>query len=183
MVAIIATAIGVFAGTNIDDLVVLTALFGSGQVSRRQIVTGQYLGMAAIVTASIVVALGLLTVPDRWVGLFGIVPIVLGVRALRTAGTTGRPAVTSWRGVATVTIANGGDNVAVFTTLFRKAGLVGTLVYVAVFAVLVVVWLLFAAFLSSRRPIAAALEKWGRWIVPIVLIVVGAVLVAGAIAG
>ena len=52
MLASIASATCVFAGTDLDDLVVLTALFGSRQLDRRSIIAGQYLGIAALVAVS-----------------------------------------------------------------------------------------------------------------------------------
>ena len=38
-----------------------------------------------LVAASAVAALGLLVVPDRWVGLLGLVPLTLGIRGLVAA--------------------------------------------------------------------------------------------------
>jgi cadmium resistance protein CadD (predicted permease) len=178
--ALIASAVAVFAGTNIDDLVVLTALFGSRQVGRREIIVGQYLGIGALVAISVIASVGLVVVPDRWVGLFGIVPLGLGIRGLMRGTEAGAVPVKSAIGVAGITMANGADNVSVFTPIFRKAGW-GTLVYVAAFAVLVAVWLAIASFLASRQPVGALLERWGHRIVPVVFIAIGALLIAGTI--
>lgn len=77
-----------FAGTNVDDLVVLTVLFLSARATGRprpwQIWSGQYAGIAVLVVVSALAALGLAAVPDRWVGLLGLVPIALGVKGLVT---------------------------------------------------------------------------------------------------
>jgi cadmium resistance protein CadD (predicted permease) len=78
----IITAIAVFVVTNIDDLIVLIALYGSRQVGRRQIIVGQSLGISALAAVSVIAALGLVVVPDRWIGLFGVIPLGLGVRGL-----------------------------------------------------------------------------------------------------
>ncbi len=52
-----------FAGTNVDDIVVLTVLFVASSTGGRprtwQIVTGQYLGFSALVAISVIAALGL----------------------------------------------------------------------------------------------------------------------------
>ena len=61
-------------------------------------------------------------IPDRWVGLLGLVPLALGVRglvgAIRSRNDDGEdvPAVTAGNAfaVARVTIANGADNIAVW---------------------------------------------------------------------
>jgi len=181
VLALIASAIGVFVGTDIDDLVVLTALFGSRQVGSRQIVLGQYLGMLVLVVISLVAAIGLVIVPDRWVGLFGVIPLGLGVRGLRR-GAEHPVIVRTTFGVAGVTIANGVDNVSVFTPIFHHAGW-GTVVYIAVFAVLIAVWIAAARYLATRPPIVAVLDRWGHRIVPIVFIVIGLALIGGAILG
>ena len=74
-----------FAVTNVDDLVVLAALFvtvGRGRPSVRQIVIGQYLGIGVLVAISVLVAVGLAGVPERWIGMLGLVPLALGLRGL-----------------------------------------------------------------------------------------------------
>jgi len=122
----IAAAVGIFAGTNIDDLIVLTVLFLSSRASGRprpwQIVGGQYAGIAALVAVSTLAALGLAIVPDQWVGLLGLVPMALGVRglsgAIRARDRNAEPAPVVASGlvpVAAVTIANGADNISVYT--------------------------------------------------------------------
>jgi len=181
VLALIATAVGVFAGTDIDDLVVLTALFGSRQVGRRQIILGQYLGILTLIAISAVAAVGLVIVPDRWVGLFGIIPLGLGVRGL-IRGAERPVIVRTTFGVAGITIANGVDNVSVFSPIFHRAGW-KTVIYVAVFVVLVAVWIAAAEYLATRPMIVAVLDRWGHWIVPLVFIVIGLVLIAGSIFG
>ena len=181
MLALVAAAIGVFAATNIDDLVVITVLLASKQVDRRQLIVGQYLGILTLIAISGVAAAGLVIVPDRWVGLFGIIPLALGVRHLLHHGTHGPVMVRTTLGVAGITIANGADNASVYTPIFRQEGWGGTVVYLAVFVVLVAVWIAAAAFLASRQTIAGILDRWGHRIVPIVFIVVGATLILGTI--
>jgi len=144
----VGAAAGVFAGTNVDDLIVLTVLFLSaraiGKPKPWQIWAGQYTGIAVLVAVSAAAALGLTVVPDRWVGLLGLVPIALGVRGLvsairsRSAAEDDEPPVVASGplSVAAVTIANGADNISVYTPMLRTIGLTASLVTVAVFAVL-----------------------------------------------
>ena len=72
-VGIAASAVAIFAATNIDDIVVLTVLFVTSRTAGRprpwQIVVGQYAGIGVLVAASLAVAAGLLVVPDPWTGL------------------------------------------------------------------------------------------------------------------
>ncbi|MBG0827085.1 cadmium resistance transporter [Planomonospora sp. ID67723] len=182
----IGTAAAVFAGTNVDDLIVLTVLFLSARAAGRprpwQIVAGQYAGIAVLVAVSAVAALGLTIVPDEWTGLLGLVPLGLGLwslgGAVRSPGGDEAPvAATGLLTVAGVTVANGADNISVYTPVFRTAGLTASLVTVAVFAVLVGAWCAAGAWLGSHRAVVAAVERSGHWLVPVVFIVIGAVIV------
>src|SRR5665213_359995 len=134
-VAVALSGVWPFVVTNVDDFVLLTALFvtvGRGGPTNRQIVIGQYLGMGALVVVSLLAALGL-------------VPIALGTRALLRVRRTApdevvAATVTGVAGVVMLTVADGADNVSVYIPLFRQAGAGATAAYMVVFAVLVGVW-------------------------------------------
>lgn len=181
-------AVGVFAGTNLDDLLVLTLLFLSARASGRprtwEIWTGQYVGIAALVAISAASALGLTIIPGKWVRLLGLVPLAIGVRGLvkairgRSEGEPTRLA-TGLASVTGVTVSNGADNVSVYTAMFRTHGLGAGVVTVAVFVVLVAAWCLAGSWLGSHRNVVALIERHGIWIVPGVFVVLGAVILSG----
>ncbi len=185
-------AAALFVGTDVDDLIVLTVLFLSARTAGRpraaQIWAGQYLGIAALVIVSAAAAAGLTIVPDRWVGLLGLVPFALGVKglisAIRADGEDEPPApATGLLAVASLTIANGADNISVYTPLFRSIGLIDSLVTVAVFAVGVALWCLAASWLGSHPRVIAVVGRFGHWIVPFVFMALGAIILieSGAI--
>ncbi|MEV0149810.1 MULTISPECIES: cadmium resistance transporter [unclassified Nonomuraea] len=191
----LATAAGMFAGTNVDDLIVLTVLFLSsraGGVPRPwQIWAGQYTGIATLVALSVIAALGLTIIPDDWVGLLGLLPFALGVRGLVAAlrsranpdGENGAPSAAVASGVlpvAGVTIANGADNLSVYTPVFRTIGPGPSLVTIAVFAAGVALWCLAGSWLGSHRQVIEVVERYGHWIVPVVFMAVGALIVLGS---
>lgn len=181
-------AVGVFAGTDIDDIIVLTVLFlsarAAGSPKPWQIWTGQYVGIGVLVAVSTIAALGLTIVPDEWVGLLGLVPIGLGVLGLvgafRARGTDEAPSpavATGVVSVAAVTIANGADNISVYTPMFRTIGLTASLITVAVFTVGVATWCLAGSWLGSHTTVIQLVQRWGHWIVPLVFITIGAIIV------
>ena len=187
MQAIIAAA-GIFIGTNVDDLIVLTVLFLSARAAARptrHIWAGQYLGIGVLVGVSLLAALGLTLVPDRWVPLLGLVPLGLGLWGLIGAirgGEDDEPPVNAAGAlpVAGITIANGADNIAVYTPVFRTMDTFGVVVLVAVFAVLVAVWCAAASWLGSHRRVIDVVSRWGHWLVPLVFIAIGVVILTGA---
>ena len=180
-------AAAIFIGTDVDDLVVLTVLFLTARAAGRPrwpIWVGQYLGIAVLVGVSLLAALGLTLVPDRFVPLLGVVPLGIGlwglVQAFRGDDDDEPPAgANGVLTVAGITIANGADNIAVYTPVFRTTDTGGVLVLLAVFAVLVAAWCAVASWLGSHRRVIAVVERYGHWLVPLVFITIGVVILTG----
>ena len=84
-----ATAVALFAATNVDDLVVLTLLSAasraSGRPRRWEIWVGQYLGFAVLVGLSLAAGRGLSLIPSRWLWLLALIPLAVGVVTLLSA--------------------------------------------------------------------------------------------------
>lgn len=184
IVATTVTAATLFAGTNVDDMVVLAVLNVSsragGRPRRRQIWAGQYAGIGVLTLLSLVAAYGLTLVPEGWVWLLGSIPILLGMRKLIMAirahfsGEQVSPAVaTGMTGVLAITVANGGDNIAAYTPVFRTMSVGGLLVTLMVFAVGTALWCMVGAWLVSHHQVTRTIERWGHWIVPAVFIGIG----------
>jgi cadmium resistance protein CadD (predicted permease) len=175
----------VFAATDIDDIVILTLFFvaarTTGQPRTWEIVAGQYVGIGALALASAVIAGGLLVVPDPWTGLLGLLPIALGVRALRSSGDDeAPPVVTGALGVAGVTIANGADNVAVYVPVFRALGVADSAVFLLVFVLLIALWCVAGAWLGGHRRVVRLVERAGAWLVPTIFIAIGLVILVSS---
>jgi cadmium resistance protein CadD (predicted permease) len=175
----------VFAATDIDDIVILTLFFVAARTTGRprpwQIVAGQYVGIGVLALASAVVAAGLLVVPDPWTGLLGLLPIALGVRALRHSDEDDTPTVvTGTLGVAGVTIANGADNVAVYVPVFRTLGVADSAVFLLVFVPLIALWCAAGAWLGGHRRVVRLVERAGTWLVPTIFIAIGAVILVSS---
>jgi cadmium resistance protein CadD (predicted permease) len=190
-------AVGLFAVTNVDDIVVLALFFAQGTGHRhaaRSIAAGQYLGFAAILAVAVAAALGATFLPATAVPYLGLLPLALGARAAvqawRHRGDDADDDPASGPGgprmleVAAVTFANGGDNIGVYVPVFATAGLGGTTVYVVVFLVLLAVWVAAGRYFATRPVVARALSRWGHVLLPVVLIGIGAlILVEGGAFG
>ena len=194
MLTTVLQAIGLFAATNIDDIIVLSLFFarGAGQSgTTARILAGQYLGFAGILVAAILVTIGAgAFLPSAAIPYFGLIPLGLGLWAAWEA----------WRGdddeakvagkkvgvgtVAGVTFANGGDNIGVYTPVFLSVEPLAVVAYCVIFLVLVAVLVALARFVVIRPPIAEVLERFEHILFPIVLIGLGIViLVSGGAFG
>jgi len=186
VIGTIITAIGLFAATNIDDIVVLTVLFlasARGALPGWKVVAGQYLGFATLVAISVVAAAGLTVIPDEWVGLLGLIPLAIGlyglVRTLRSRGDDDDDddessiSAVGLLGVAGITIANGADNISLYTPVFRTTPIADTVVTIIVFFLLVAVWCLVARVVGTNKTVTELLEKVEHWLVPAVFIGLG----------
>ena len=182
---IIGQAAGLFAVTNIDDIVILALFFAQGaghRAAARKIATGQYLGFAAILAICVAAAFGATLLPEAAIPYLGLIPLALGVRAawqarLRRDDEDDKPAVGSTgpgiAAVATVTFANGGDNIGVYVPVFATAGLGGMTVYLAVFLILLAPLIAAGRYFATHPVIAGALGRWGHIVLPVVLIGLG----------
>jgi cadmium resistance protein CadD (predicted permease) len=183
------TSAVVFAATDIDDLVILTAFFADLRLRRGAIVAGQFLGIGTLLGASLLAAAASLAVPPHWPALLGLVPLGIGLWKLpdlwrkphdaddQAAGAerAGRRGSTGAQilAVAAVTIANGGDNLGVYIPLFARELSVWP-IYLVVFALMTAVWC-WMGYAFVRHPAGAALtQRLGHRILPVVLIALGA---------
>ncbi|MER5626068.1 cadmium resistance transporter [Streptosporangium sp. NPDC002544] len=189
-VGIIGQAAGLFAVTNIDDILVLALFFAQGaghRGSTLRIVAGQYLGFAAILVVAVAAGFGATFLPEAVIPYLGLLPLALGLKAAWQAwrnhrdgegekeggAASGGPGVSA---VAAVTFANGGDNIGVYVPVFATEGIGGMSVYVVVFLLLIAVWCLAGRFFATHPVIAKTLSRWGHILLPVVLIAIGALI-------
>jgi cadmium resistance protein CadD (predicted permease) len=183
LVATVTTASALFVGTNFDDIVVLAVLNiaarSQGHPAPWQIWVGQFAGIAFLVGAAVLGAFGLTILPDHRTWLLGLVPLGLGLYklagALRNRSSTEetRAATAGVGGVLALTVANGGDNIAAYTPVFRSSAPKDIAVMCAVFVPLVAIWCVAGSWLGSRRRVIQAVGRWGHWILPPVFIAIG----------
>ncbi len=203
------TTIVLFAATNIDDIFLLLAWFSQKDSNLKvsHIIIGQYLGFIALVLLSLIGALGSLVVAQEWIGLLGLVPIYLGLKAFvelfkeqeqqperdgevytvqevpsgeKTEDNPGRFKRLfhpSIYKVAAVTFANGGDNIGVYVPFLATYKSWQIGIIVIIFLFLVAVWCYVAKKLVAFPMVAITLERYGHIIVPFVLVGIGILII------
>lgn len=197
MISTALEAFTAFSVTNIDDIVILVLLFSRLDKRFRgiHVVTGQFLGIAALVGASLIGFAGRAIFPEAWIGLLGLVPISLGLSNLvdylnssgrKSQDMTGETTLglvsmsgIGWAGmlgVASLTIANGSDNIGVYMPLFAHQDSSQLIVTLCVFAMMTLCWCFVAWRLTKEPLIALMLHRYGSALVPVVLIAIGSLI-------
>jgi cadmium resistance protein CadD (predicted permease) len=196
-------AAAAFVGTNIDNCAVTMAMVAGAPLQRaHRIAAGQVVGFVVVVAVSAAGAAVLYEFSPAVVGLLGLVPLAIGVSGLlglarRRGGeddaSAPPPARRRWRrrpedravgqsltAAALVTVAAGGDNLAVYIPLFRVGGATNLAAIAAVFVVgeVLVTWLVLA---GGRHPKARRIMlRVGHVAVPVLLSCVGVLVMLQA---
>lgn len=187
MITTIFTAAAVYIATGIDYLVILIILFS--QIKKGQakhIWIGQYLGTVIIIAVSLLVALGVSwLVPEQWVlGLLGLIPLYLGIRIWVKGGEEGEESdILSlfssdrfnqlYLTVAFIVLASSADDFSIYIPYFTALDAMGILIAIIVFLIMVGVLCYVSYRLASIDFVSEKIEKYERWIVPIVFIGLG----------
>jgi cadmium resistance protein CadD (predicted permease) len=188
-----------FVATNVDDLFILLLFFA--QVNREfrphHIVSGSYWGFAALTALSLIGFFGGLVVSSAWIGLLGILPLMLGVHQLlhqeqeqpdtlqheldasplfhQSSGIAFLTHLLHPQAykVAVVTFANGGDNLGVYIPLFATSNGTELGIILSVFLLLRGVWCYVAYRFTQNSRMGYIFMRHGPAIVPFLFMGLG----------
>jgi cadmium resistance protein CadD (predicted permease) len=185
---VVGVAAAAWVGTDIDNAAVTVAMVATSRPERAsRIAAGQVIGFAVLVVAAIAMAYVLFQVPTRVIGLLGLVPLTIGIRALiglRHADGRSRLAKRAIGGgvlaAAAITIGAGGDNLAVYIPLFRVAGAVGIAEMLVVFALGELLLTLFVLRAGGHPRVRAAVTAIGVFAAPVVYCAIGVLVLVEA---
>jgi cadmium resistance protein CadD (predicted permease) len=178
---------GSFAATNLDNLALLVTWLMTNRGDRRRILLGHLGGMCALLVLALAFGIGAAVMPERYIGYLGLVPIAMGLRALYAnlrshqggpdaPEPEGRDALTF--SIATTQVANGTDTVLVIGPLLADSEIGVDIMLVIGFVAMTFAWFVLASILETQTSRLALVQRYGHWISPIVLIVVGLYILA-----
>jgi cadmium resistance protein CadD (predicted permease) len=180
LLSLLGVGIGAFVATNIDDTFVLILLFSSPYILARNVIIGQFLGIVLLVLISSLASLLALAVPPFVIGLMGLIPIIIGIKRLlkfrkrSETNYTMKKEYLSFLSVAAITIANGGDDIGVFTPLFAKYNTAPEVtILVTIFLIMTGIWCLVTYYFMKHPFIASRVKVLSHVVTPIVLIGLG----------
>ena len=177
-----------FVVTNLDDIFILILFFGDPKLRNRNVIAGQYLGISTLIILSFVGSFVGLIIDIKYVGLLGVVPIYIGIKSFLTLWNPGEAEkeeptinldsnnsgdVKQTLAVASITIANGGDNISIYIPLYATFTNCGKVTMTIVFLLMTAVWCFIANLLSNHPIIKRSLEKYGHIATPFVFILLG----------
>lgn len=137
IIAVVIVASLAFVGTMCDNYFAFAAqLLVTDREKYRRVSWAQALGVATLLVIAAGVSSLLTAIPTRWVGLLAVVPWALAAHAWRHRDSPDREQFK--RGAITtfaLTIALGGDNLAVWIPLLRSNGTFHALITILIFAI------------------------------------------------
>ena len=190
--------------TTFDDNIYLTGFFS--EVNRtfrpKHVVVGELIGFTALISISLVGFLIGLAISSDWIGLLGILPILIGLNNLRLLIVNKDESVENksanlkqnarFRGfdsrerslldviqdrqtyrVSAVTISNGGNNLGIYIPLFASSSLQSLAVIVPICYLIVCTWLFMSYHLTRTPGIALVLSRYASKLFPFVLMWLG----------
>lgn len=186
MQSVLLSAIVVFVSTSIDDLVLLI-LFHSQARTRAQrlsILAGQIGGIGILVGISLLGSYLASRMLEGWViGLLGIIPIILGIKAMLSREEDKEASINAGRKsllatVTLVTIASGGDNLGIYIPWFATLDEAALLITMLVFLVLILLFWALGYLLANQSHIKNLLSRFSAVLVPVVFLLLGLVILS-----
>lgn len=182
MLTSVLTAAVAYISTNIDDIFVLMILLAQpSKAEKGKIAAGHFLGVGLVTAISMLGAFGLQSLPLKFVGLLGFVPIFLGVKSWFDGKKEEDAEIQiqgiSLLGMAMITLGNGADNIGVYIPLFTGFSDMERLGAMAVFTGMTALWLFLAGRLAAFQGVQALVDKYRHILIPVILIGLGVFII------
>ena len=181
---IIGVTAGAFIGTNLDNLLLLVAMYSRYAHQAMMVTAGYFTGM--ILVAIVTLAIGELGefVPLAYLGYLGVIPMLMGIMALlklfRPAPSedslniaSGASRLSVFFALMSIQLSNSSDSIIAFSTLFADSADSSDYVVAPTFLVMVSIFSA-VAYYSVRHPtLSRYLGHYGPYVTPFILILVG----------
>jgi len=186
-ISIVPVAAVAFVATNLDNFFLLLSFLAMPSVQLRSVFFGFMTGMLILIGVSATATILPALIPVQYLGLLGIIPVTVGIkqliatnRGLDPSGQSAVPAVQSsaFSAVVLTQISNGSDTIITFAPLIADSMPGAVILILATFvAMSLLLWR--AARRAHIQPAVAALTKrYGRFLAPVILILVGSYILA-----
>lgn len=192
LMIVVLIAMCAFIATNMDDIFILMSFFAMSE-DRIKLIFGQYLGFLILLGICLVCYQFKFVLPLNYLAALGLFPILIGFKYfwnfrkdLTTLGVLeksfgpARPKKEATfkesRAIlpaAMTTVANGGDNLAVYIPLFLTMGSFELGVTILTFMGMIGLWCILAYKMVNNRIFGEKFKMYGHLIFPSILIIIG----------
>lgn len=184
LLIVVGVTVGAFIGTNLDNLLLLATMYSRYFRHPWTVTAGYFAGMSLI--AAITIAVGEVgeIIPLAYLGLLGVIPMLMGVLALwklfRSSQTqelestyAGNSAIAIFFALIAIQLSNGTDTIITFSALYADSADPSDYKVAPTFFAMVGIfsWL---AYYSVKHPrLGHFLVRYGQYVTPFILIFVG----------
>ncbi len=171
----LALAIGTYASTNLDNLLLL-ATMATRSGNRRALVQGFLLASATVLALCAAFVVVAEVFPPRALGLLGLVPIAIGVRLLLTMHREQRGAALPGVGavpIGAALLANSTDTIATFGPLLAESEPAALAAMLAGYILMAALWITIIVRFSRRLTGLQSSNRVVQWLVPLAMIAIG----------
>ena len=184
VLTVIGVTAGAFIGTNLDNLILLVALYARFPRRPGTVAMGYIAGMLLVGAISIAIGEGGDLISIDSLGMLGVVPIALGIMALfqlfqsKQSGKTLKPAseVSSkavFMSVLATQLSNGADSIITFSIFLAESTDATDYLIALTFLGMTGVFTWLAYYLLKHRKLSDAVDRYGHYVTPFILILVG----------
>jgi|GEM_PF-509980 cadmium resistance protein CadD (predicted permease) len=189
---IIPITVAAFAGTNLDNVLLLIALLSASGIRRRQVIGGYLFAMFLLLGISFAVGKAAELIPAGYLGYLGVVPFSLGIISLirlmpgeKSGPADPEPKLSSASSVFAATtliqLSNSADTLATFSILLAESTLSADGLILLAYTGMVALSCATALFFLKYRRIGAVMERIGRYLTPLILLAVGAYILSDTV--
>jgi len=189
VLAIIAVTSGAFIGTNLDNLLLLVALYSRYEKHTGTVAFGYMSGMVLIGVISLVIGFGGDFIPVNYLGLLGVIPMFMGLvgllqlfRRKPAEAVTGFTVETSLKtvfiAVLLTQLSNGADTVITFSVFLADSTPATDYLISLTFLAMVVLFSWVAFYALKHRGLSDFLDRYGPYVTPFILILVGLYIIS-----
>jgi cadmium resistance protein CadD (predicted permease) len=184
VLVIIAVTAGAFIGTNLDNLLLLTAMYSRYERHAGMVTAGYFAGM--ILIGVIALAIGEVGefIPLKYLGLLGVIPMMMGVLGLfklfRNAHAgepkgiiNGGSGLTVFLALISTQLSNGADTVITFSALLADSNDTADFLAALTFLAMIGVFNALAWYALKHRTLSMIVSRYGHYVTPFILMLVG----------
>jgi cadmium resistance protein CadD (predicted permease) len=184
ILVIVGVTAGAFVGTNLDNLLLLVAMYSRYEQRAWTVTAGYIAGM--ILIGVIALAIGEVGewIPLAYLGLLGVIPVIMGMLSLwklfrRSPSTETAKVAVKDSGVAIflalagVQLSNGADSIITFSALYADSSDPSDYLIAPTFLAMACVFSGVAFYLVKNPRLGRYLSHYGQYVTPFILIFVG----------